>query len=104
MNREIKFRGLVADEPNTWVYGYLIANNMIAQVEEREDSKCCGVGTFIVIPETVKIQLAMKYMKGICLNIKMEIVKLVELMKYSIMKSMVHLKWQLIEIEKTLRC
>ena len=53
MNREIKFRGLVADEPNTWVYGYLIANNMIAQVEEREDSKCCGVGTFIVIPETV---------------------------------------------------
>ena len=53
MNREIKFRGLVADEPNTWVYGYLIANNMIAQVEEREDSKCCGVGTFIVIPETI---------------------------------------------------
>ena len=53
MNREIKFRGLVADEPNTWVYGYLVANNMIAQVEEREDSKCCGVGTFIVIPETV---------------------------------------------------
>ena len=53
MNREIKFRGLVADEPNTWVYGYLIENNMISQVEEREDSKCCGVGTFIVIPETV---------------------------------------------------
>lgn len=53
MNREIKFRGLVADEPNTWVYGYLVANNMIAQVEEREDSKCCGVGTFIVIPETI---------------------------------------------------
>ena len=53
MNREIKFRGLVADEPNTWVYGYLIANNMIAQVEEREDGKCCGIGTFIVIPETV---------------------------------------------------
>ena len=53
MNREIKFRGLVADESNTWVYGYLVANNMIAQVEEREDSKCCGVGTFIVIPETV---------------------------------------------------
>lgn len=53
MNREIKFRGLVADEPNTWVYGYLIANNMIAQVEEREDGKCCGIGTFIVIPETI---------------------------------------------------
>ena len=53
MNREIKFRGLVADEPNTWVYGYLVANNMIAQVEEREDSRCCVLGTFIVIPETV---------------------------------------------------
>lgn len=53
MNREIKFRGLVADEPNTWVYGYLVATNMIAQVEEREDGKCCGIGTFIVIPETI---------------------------------------------------
>ena len=53
MNREIKRRGLVADEPNTWVYGYLVASNMIAQVEEREDGKCCGIGTFIVIPETI---------------------------------------------------
>lgn len=64
MNREIKFRGLVADEPNTWVYGYLIANNMIAQVEEREDSKCCGVGTFIVIPETVGQYTGLKDTSG----------------------------------------
>jgi uncharacterized phage protein (TIGR01671 family) len=53
MNREIKFRGLVADEVNTWVYGYLVANNIISQVEEREEGKCCGIGTFIVIPETI---------------------------------------------------
>ena len=64
MNREIKFRGLVADEPNTWVYGYLIANNMIAQVEEKEDSKCCGVGTFIVIPETVGQYTGLKDTSG----------------------------------------
>lgn len=64
MNREIKFRGLVADESNTWVYGYLVANNMIAQVEEREDSKCCGVGTFIVIPETVGQYTGLKDTSG----------------------------------------
>lgn len=64
MNREIKFRGLVADEPNTWVYGYLIANNMIAQVEEREDGKCCGIGTFIVIPMSVGQYTGLKDTSG----------------------------------------
>ena len=64
MNREIKFRGLVADEPSTWVYGYLVSDNMISQVEEREDSKCCGVGTFIVIPETVGQYTGLKDTSG----------------------------------------
>lgn len=64
MNKEIKFRGLVADEPNTWVYGYLIANNMISQVEEREDSKCCGIGTFYVRPETVSQYTGLKDTAG----------------------------------------
>ena len=64
MNREIKFRGLVADEPNTWVYGYLVAKNMISQVEEREDSKCCGIGTFIVIPMSVGQYTGLKDTSG----------------------------------------
>ena len=32
--REIEFRGLVADEPNTWVYGYLMPDNRIYQTVE----------------------------------------------------------------------
>ena len=65
MNREIKFRGLVADEPNTWVYGYLVANNLISQVEEKDDGKCCGIGTFLVKPETVGQFTGLKDKNGV---------------------------------------
>ncbi len=51
--REILFRGKVADEPNEWVYGYLVNKNTIYQPEEHEHTICCGVGYFTVIPETI---------------------------------------------------
>ena len=51
--REILFRGKVIDEPNEWVYGYLLPHNRIHQEKEHIDSKCCGLGTFTVIPESV---------------------------------------------------
>lgn len=53
MHREIIFRGKVADEPDEWVYGYLLPDNRIQQVEEHTESKNCGVGVFTVKPETV---------------------------------------------------
>lgn len=49
-----EYRGKVADEPNEWVYGYLVSENCIRQEKEIEGiSNCCGVGTFSVIPESV---------------------------------------------------
>lgn len=53
MNKQIKFRGKVADEPNEWVYGYLCDENTIYQPNETEHTKCCGKGTFFVRPETI---------------------------------------------------
>lgn len=50
--REIEFRGLVADEPYTWVHGYLMPDNRIYQTTEPKYG-CCGVGTFSVIPESI---------------------------------------------------
>lgn len=50
--REIEFRGLVADEPNTWVYGYLLPDNRIYQTKEPKKG-CCGIGTFTIIPESI---------------------------------------------------
>lgn len=50
--REIEFRGLVADEPNEWVYGYLMPNNTIFQNNE-PTGKCCGIGMFSVVPESI---------------------------------------------------
>lgn len=46
------YRGLVVDEPFTWVYGSLINKNLIYQSQEPKYG-CCGVGTFIVYPESV---------------------------------------------------
>lgn len=54
MSREIKFRGKVADEPNEWVYGYLTSEDTIFQPKETEYTKCCGLGTFKVMPETIE--------------------------------------------------
>lgn len=51
--REIEFRGKVADEPNEWVYGYLVSNSAIQQERETKYSKCCGRGVFSVVPESV---------------------------------------------------
>ena len=51
--RDIIFRGKVIDEPNEWVYGYLLPHNRIHQEKEHIDSKCCGLGTFTIIPESV---------------------------------------------------
>lgn len=50
--RSIEFRGLVADEPYTWVHGYLMPDNRIYQVYEPKYG-CCGHGTFSVIPESI---------------------------------------------------
>lgn len=50
--RDIEFRGCVADEPNTWVYGYLMPNNTIFQNDE-PTGKCCGIGMFSVVPESI---------------------------------------------------
>ena len=50
--RDIEFRGLVADEPYTWVHGYLMPDNRIYQVHEPKYG-CCGKGTFSVIPESI---------------------------------------------------
>lgn len=50
--RSIEFRGLVADEPYTWVHGYLMPDNRIYQVHEPKYG-CCGKGTFSVIPESI---------------------------------------------------
>lgn len=50
--REIEFRGLVVDEPNTWVYGYLMPDNRIYQTVEPKRG-CCGIGTFSVVPDSI---------------------------------------------------
>lgn len=50
--REIEFRGLVVDEPYTWVHGYLMPDNRIYQNYEPKHG-CCGKGVFSVIPESV---------------------------------------------------
>lgn len=50
--REIEFRGLVADEPNTWAYGYLMPDNRIYQTVEPKRG-CCGIGSFSVVPESI---------------------------------------------------
>lgn len=50
--REIEFRGLVIDEPGTWVYGHLMPDNRIYQTKEPKYG-CCGVGTFAVYPESI---------------------------------------------------
>lgn len=51
--REIKFKAKVADEPNEWVYGYLVSHDSIYQEEVHKNSKCCARGTFKIVPETV---------------------------------------------------
>lgn len=43
---EQKYRGLVIDEPNEWVYGTLIDDDMICQEQENSDSRWCGIGIF----------------------------------------------------------
>ena len=43
--RKIEFRGLVIDEPYTWVYGYIMPDNRIYQTNEPKNG-CCGVGTY----------------------------------------------------------
>lgn len=50
--RSIEFRGLVADEPYTWVHGYLLSGNRIHQTYEPKYG-CCGVGIFRVVPESI---------------------------------------------------
>ena len=50
--RSIEFRGLVADEPYTWVHGHLLSKNRIHQEYEPKYG-CCGVGIFSVIPESI---------------------------------------------------
>lgn len=51
----IEYRGKVADEPNEWIYGYLTSENSIYQPKENKYSKCCGFGSFSVIPESIGV-------------------------------------------------
>jgi len=51
--REILFRGKVADEPDEWVYGYLIDEKTIFQKERHRRSKCCGYGCFDIKKQTL---------------------------------------------------
>lgn len=53
MDREILFRGKVADEPDEWVQGYLRDADTIFQQTRHKKSKCCDYGFFSVKPETV---------------------------------------------------
>lgn len=48
--RNIEFKGLTKNEPNTWVYGYLLPDNNIYQTRDEEKG---GKGIFSVIPESV---------------------------------------------------
>lgn len=63
--REIKFRGKVADEPNEWVYGYLIDNNRISQIEETKKSNHCGIGVFNIKPYTIGQFTGLKDKNGV---------------------------------------
>lgn len=47
------FRGKVADEPNEWVYGYLMNDKTIYQPQPTKWSNCCGTGMFSVHTNTV---------------------------------------------------
>ena len=50
--KEKYYKGLVADEPETWIYGRLLSGNRIFQ--NFEPSKgTCGVGAFSVIPSSI---------------------------------------------------
>lgn len=53
MSRTTIFKGKVADEPNEWVYGYLVREDVIFQPKEHEETKCCSVGTFAVKKQTI---------------------------------------------------
>ena len=53
MDREILFRGKVADEPDEWVQGYLRDADTIFKQTRHEKSKCCDYGFFSVKPDTV---------------------------------------------------
>ena len=48
--RNIEFKGLTKNEPNTWVYGYLLPDNNIYQTRDEEKG---GKGIFSIIPESV---------------------------------------------------
>lgn len=68
--REILFRGKVADEPNEWVIGALLRSfghyeYMIQQYDTHDNTRCCGVGTFDVKPETVGQYTGMKDKNGV---------------------------------------
>lgn len=48
-----KFKGKVKDEPDEWVYGYLLSDSRIWQTSPHTGSKCCGVGVYYVESETI---------------------------------------------------
>lgn len=48
--RNIEFKGLTKNEPNIWVYGYLLPDNNIYQTRDEEKG---GKGMFSIIPESV---------------------------------------------------
>lgn len=62
--REILFRGKVADEPDEWVYGYLVDKKTIFQHGQHKESKCCGWGSFFVKPETIGQYTGLKDKNG----------------------------------------
>ncbi|MDE5721995.1 MAG: AbrB/MazE/SpoVT family DNA-binding domain-containing protein [Clostridia bacterium] len=46
------YKGLVDDEPKTWVYGTLSSNNSIFQAYEPSKGNC-GIGIFSVVPNSI---------------------------------------------------
>ena len=62
--RKIIFRGRVIDEPNEWVYGYLVRKDTIYQTYDNERGYC-GIGLFTVIPESISQYTGVDTLDGI---------------------------------------
>lgn len=60
-----EFRGKVIDEPDEWVYGYLVNENTIFQEKAHKNSKHCGTGYFRIDPKTIGQDTGLKDKNGV---------------------------------------